>query len=102
MATPGTARADQRDAAESFRKSLAIFEELGALAELARTCKSYSDMLRATPDFATDQSVAAQAQLLSRRADEIQTTLRAHAAAKEKERQAEEGRAVSGRPPSSP
>jgi tetratricopeptide (TPR) repeat protein len=78
-----------RDAAEHLKRSIAIFEEIGNGVELARSCRAYSDLLRGTPEHATDPTVAAEAQSLARRAEEIQSKMRAQAAAKERQKQSE-------------
>jgi tetratricopeptide (TPR) repeat protein len=77
-----------RDAAEQLRGSIAIFEEIGNEVELARSCRAYAELLRESPEHATDPTVAAQAQALAKRAEEILTKMRAQAAAKERERDA--------------
>ncbi|HXN32073.1 MAG TPA: tetratricopeptide repeat protein, partial [Polyangiaceae bacterium] len=78
-----------RDAAGQLKRSIAIFEEIGNDAELARSCRAYAELLRGTPEHATDHAVAAEAQILDKRAEEIQAAMRSQAAAKEQEDQAE-------------
>ncbi|HZU81873.1 MAG TPA: tetratricopeptide repeat protein, partial [Polyangiaceae bacterium] len=77
--------AGTRDAIEHLRRSIAIFEEIGNDAELARSCRAYAELLRETPEHATSLVVAAEAQLMARRAEEIFARMRADAAAKAKE-----------------
>ena len=78
-----------RDAAEQLKRSIGIFEEIGNDVELARSCRAYSDLLRGIPEHATDHAVAAEAQILARRADEIQSKMRLQADAKERQKQTE-------------
>jgi tetratricopeptide (TPR) repeat protein len=78
-----------RDAADQLKRSIAVFEEIGNEVELARSCRAYAELLRGTPEHATDHAVAAEAQILARRAEDIQARMRAQAAAKEKDQQAE-------------
>jgi hypothetical protein len=79
-----------RDAAEQLKRSIAIFDEIGNDVELARSCRASSELLRGTPGHATDHAVAAEAQILAKRADEIQAKMHAQALAKEKEQRAEQ------------
>jgi tetratricopeptide (TPR) repeat protein len=81
--------AGTREAADHLKRSIAIFEEIGNEAELARSCRAYSDLLRGTPEHETDQGVAVEAQALAKRAEEIQAKMRAQAAAKEREKGAD-------------
>jgi tetratricopeptide (TPR) repeat protein len=52
-------------------QSIWLFEEIGNDVELARSCRVYVALLRASPDFATDPAAAVEAEQFSRRADEI-------------------------------
>jgi tetratricopeptide (TPR) repeat protein len=79
------------DAAEQLKRSIAIFEEIGNEVELARSCRAYAELLRGTPEHATDDAVAEEARRMARRAEEILARMRAQAAAKEREREAERG-----------
>ena len=45
--------------------------------ELARSCRAYAELLRQTPEHASDPAVAAEAKVLSRRAEEIFAKMRA-------------------------
>jgi tetratricopeptide (TPR) repeat protein/type II secretory pathway predicted ATPase ExeA len=78
-----------KEAADAFQRAIGMFEEAGNEAELARTLRAYADLLRASPEHATDHALAARAQVLGKRADEIQAKLAARAIAKEKEQSAE-------------
>ena len=89
--------ASMHAAAEQLKRSIAIFEEIGNEVELARSCRAFAELLRATPEHATDASVAAQAQLLAKRAEEILAKMRAQAAAKERERDADRDRLTAER-----
>jgi tetratricopeptide (TPR) repeat protein len=81
-----------RDAAELLGRSIAIFEEIGNEVELARSCRAYSELLRQMPEYGTDPSIETQAQALATRAEEILAKMRAQAAAKDLERDADQGR----------
>jgi tetratricopeptide (TPR) repeat protein len=59
------------EATAHLKRSIAIFEEVGNEVELARSCRAYAELLRQTPEHATDPAVAAEAKLLSKRAEEI-------------------------------
>ena len=72
----------ERDAALQLKRSIAIFEEIGNDVELARSCRAYAALLRETLKHAADQAVAAEAELLERRAGEIHAKMREQAAAK--------------------
>ena len=60
-------------------QSVAIFEEIGNEIELARSCRAYAQLLRATPEYATDPEVVREAQDFVRRADEILVKLKVSA-----------------------
>jgi len=70
---------EQREATEHLRRSIAIFEEVGNEVELARSCRAYAELLRQTPEHATNPAVAAEAKLLAKRAEEIFAKMRASA-----------------------
>jgi tetratricopeptide (TPR) repeat protein len=57
-------------------QSIWIFEEIGNDVELARSCRVYAALLRASPDFHTDQVAVTEAEQFSRRAEEIFAKLR--------------------------
>lgn len=57
-------------------QSIWIFEEIGNDVELARSCRTYAGLLRASPDFDTDPASAAEAEQFAKRADEIFAKLR--------------------------
>ncbi len=61
----------RREAAEHMKRSVSIFEALGNEIELARTCRSYAELLARAPEYQKDSAVAAQAKLLAKRADDI-------------------------------
>ena len=52
-------------------QSIWIFEEIGNDVELARSCRVYAALLRASPDFEGDEKAAEEATEYSRRAEEI-------------------------------
>jgi tetratricopeptide (TPR) repeat protein len=52
-------------------QSVWIFEELGNDVELARSCRVYATLLRASPDFETDDVSVREAEQFSKRADDI-------------------------------
>lgn len=52
-------------------QSIWIFEEIGNDVELARSCRVYAQLLRASPDFEGDTEAATEADQFNRRADEI-------------------------------
>ena len=65
------------EAAEHFKRSIAIFEEIGNDVELARSYRAYAQLLRRMPEHARDATVAAQALELAGRADDIFAKMRA-------------------------
>jgi tetratricopeptide (TPR) repeat protein len=69
-----------REAADHLKRSIAIFEEVGNDVELARSCRAYADLLRQMPEHATNPAVAAEAKLLTKRAEEILARMKAGAA----------------------
>lgn len=52
-------------------QSIWIFEEIGNDVELARSCRVYAALLRASPDFQTDEAAVAEAEQFARRAEDI-------------------------------
>jgi tetratricopeptide (TPR) repeat protein len=66
-----------REAANHLKKSIAIFEEIGNEVELARSSRAYAELLRQTPEHATDPAIMAEAKLLAKRAEEIFAKMRA-------------------------
>ena len=51
--------------------SIVIFEEIGNEVELARSCRAYSDLLRATLEIQVDPALENEAAMYAQRADEI-------------------------------
>jgi tetratricopeptide (TPR) repeat protein len=58
-------------ARERLLQSLFIFEEIGNDVELARTCRLYAALLKASPDYQTDPVIARDAKQFAERADAI-------------------------------
>ena len=58
-------------ARECLLQSLFIFEEIGNDVELARTCRLYAALLKASPDFQTDPVIARDAAQFAERAELI-------------------------------
>jgi predicted ATPase len=52
-------------------QSIWIFEEIGNDVELARSCRVYAALLRASPEHKTDEAVIEEAESFARRAEEI-------------------------------
>jgi len=52
-------------------QSIWIFEEIGNDVELARSCRVYATLLRASPDFEADPANAEEAEQYGKRAEEI-------------------------------
>ncbi|HEY8074806.1 MAG TPA: tetratricopeptide repeat protein [Labilithrix sp.] len=52
-------------------QSIFIFEDIGNDVELARSCRVYAALLRASPDFQTDPATTEEADQFARRAEEI-------------------------------
>jgi tetratricopeptide (TPR) repeat protein len=52
-------------------QSIMIFEEIGNDVELARSCRVYAALLRAAPDFATDEVAMREAEQFGKRAEAI-------------------------------
>jgi tetratricopeptide (TPR) repeat protein len=69
-----------QEAAEHFKRSITIFEEFGNEVELARSSRAYAELLRRTPEHATNPAIAAKAKELASRAEEIFAKMRATAA----------------------
>jgi hypothetical protein len=65
------------EAAEHLKRSIAIFEEVGNDVELARSYRSYADLVRKMPEHARDEILAAQATELAGRAEDIFAKMRA-------------------------
>jgi tetratricopeptide (TPR) repeat protein len=76
------------EAIDAIKRSVAMFEELGNEAELARSCRVYADLLRVTPEHATSAAVAAEADALAGRASETAARVTARADARDRERTA--------------
>jgi len=68
--TAGIAGA-QGAAATHYKRSIAVFEEVGNDVELARTSEAYAALLRRLPDHATDPHAMSEATRLSSRARQI-------------------------------
>jgi tetratricopeptide (TPR) repeat protein len=64
------------EAADAMKRSIVIFEELGNDVELARSCRSYAELLKRMPEHATSESVAAEAKRLAVRAEDIFAKMR--------------------------
>ncbi len=58
-------------AADYIRQSIATFEEIGNEIELARSCRSYAQLLRVSPDHGRDPKVAIDAAAYMKRAEDI-------------------------------
>jgi tetratricopeptide (TPR) repeat protein len=81
VTTAGSAGgAGLRDASDHLKRSIAIFEEVGNEVELARSCRSYAELLRQMPEHASNPAIAAEAKLLAKRAEEIFAKMRASTA----------------------
>jgi tetratricopeptide (TPR) repeat protein/type II secretory pathway predicted ATPase ExeA len=65
-----------RDATAHLKRSIAIFEEVGNEVELARSCRAYAELLRQSPDHASNPALVAEARALARRAEEIFAKMR--------------------------
>ena len=65
------------EGADHLKRSIAIFEELGNDVELARSFRAYAELLRRTPEHATNATVAAEAQQLAGRAEDIFAKMKA-------------------------
>jgi hypothetical protein len=64
-----------------LRRSIAIFEEVRNEVELARSWRSYSELLRQMPGHEHDPALVEEARLFAKRADEVFAKMRASAAA---------------------
>lgn len=60
-----------RTARDHLLQSIWIFEEIGNDVELARSCRAYAALLRASPDFAGDPTTSEEADQFARRAEAI-------------------------------
>ena len=69
----------QNEATKHLKTSISIFEEIGNEVELARSSRSYAEILRRTPTYGTDPAVAAEANLFASRAEAIFAKMRASA-----------------------
>jgi tetratricopeptide (TPR) repeat protein len=76
IACAGATESDLQEAAEYFKRSIAIFEEIGNAIELAHTCRTYAELLRRTPEYGSSPSLAAEAARFAARADEILSKVR--------------------------
>jgi tetratricopeptide (TPR) repeat protein len=75
-AAAGTDGASKMQARGHLLQSIAIFEEIGNEIELARSYRAYARLLQATPEFATDPTVAREVADFMRRADDIAAKLK--------------------------
>ena len=71
MASASAGGGDLLTARAHLLQSIWIFEEIGNDVELARSCRVYAALLRASPDFEADPANAEEADQYSRRAEEI-------------------------------
>jgi tetratricopeptide (TPR) repeat protein len=71
--------AEHVEAADHLRRSIEIFEEIGNEVELARSSRAYAELLRQTPEHATNPAVIAEATMLAKRAEDIFAKMRASA-----------------------
>jgi tetratricopeptide (TPR) repeat protein len=69
------------EAAEHLRRSIAIFEEVRNEVELARSWRSYSELLRQMPGHAQNPALVEEARLFASRAEAVFAKMRASAAA---------------------
>jgi tetratricopeptide (TPR) repeat protein len=81
VASAGAAASEQQqnEATKHLKTSIAIFEEIGNEVELARSSRSYAEILRRIPTYGTDPAVAAEANLFANRAEAIFAKMRASA-----------------------
>jgi tetratricopeptide (TPR) repeat protein len=63
-------------AAEKFKRSVEIFEQVGNDVELAQTCRAYAEVLRRTAEYGADPAVTAEAARLVSRAEAIRSKTR--------------------------
>jgi tetratricopeptide (TPR) repeat protein len=68
-------------AREHLKQSIAVLEKVGNQVELARSWRSYADLLRRMPEHSTSAALADEATSLATRAEEVFTKMRASAAA---------------------
>jgi len=71
MASGSVGGGEMLTARAHLLQSIWIFEEIGNDVELARSCRVYALLLRASPDFDTDPASVAEADQFARRAEEI-------------------------------
>lgn len=64
-----------------LKQSVVVLEKVGNQVELARSWRSYAELLRKMPEHATNPALAAEATSLAKRADEVFSKMRASAAA---------------------
>jgi tetratricopeptide (TPR) repeat protein len=69
-----------RDAADALKRSIGIFEKVGNDTELGKSCRTLAALLRRSPQYASDRSVAAEATAFETRAEGIAAKARANAA----------------------
>ncbi len=72
---------DLREAERHLKQSIGVLEEVRNQVELARSWRSYSELLQKLPEHASSPAIAEEASLLARRAEEVFTKMRASAAA---------------------
>lgn len=77
--TPGVA--GLRDAESHLKGSIAVLEEVGNQVELARSWRSYAELLRRLPEHSTSPALAEEASTLAKRAEDVFVKMRASAAA---------------------
>lgn len=70
----------RRKARDYFRRVIAIFEEIGNDVELARTFRTWADLVKSIPELAKDPDVTREAEQMRQRADNIFARLRAPSA----------------------
>lgn len=68
-------------ARDHLKQSIAVLEKVGNQVELARSWRSYADLLRRMPEHSTSPALADEATSLATRAEEVFTKMRASAAA---------------------
>jgi tetratricopeptide (TPR) repeat protein/type II secretory pathway predicted ATPase ExeA len=70
-----------REAQARLKESIAVLEAVGNQVELARSWRSYAELLRRLPEHATSPAVADEATSLAKRAEDVFAKMRASAAA---------------------
>jgi tetratricopeptide (TPR) repeat protein len=71
MAGAAATEEERREAGEHFKRSIAIFEQVGNDVELANSCRSYAELLRRAQPSGGDPTVLSEAERFLARADEI-------------------------------